>query len=280
MAVEFATKGLEKTHAIGRDFDRANSSRQKLVGKPLSAFRDADCRALTSNQIEATRLKQFCSLAPETIGLVRGGSTPVALVRITGPSFFAKPRGEWDWYRYRYPVQILGWYESDKERWPEIKFKAPTQGTFQLLTGNSKTRSAIEKWLRNLGVPKTERSDSADDSLPPEGFPEGQEYWTLHKGKERSAKLARLAKDRALKKYRRLACEVCGFDFSQRYGKAVGHGYIECHHTLPVKDLKPNQLTRLEDLALLCSNCHRMVHRRQPWLRRNHLSRLLERQKN
>jgi putative restriction endonuclease len=30
--------------------------------------------------------------------------------------------------------------------------------------------------------------------------------------------------------------------------------------------LKDGDTTRLEDLALLCANCHRMIHRASPWL--------------
>jgi 5-methylcytosine-specific restriction protein A len=60
-----------------------------------------------------------------------------------------------------------------------------------------------------------------------------------------------------------VACEVCGFDFAQRYG-ALGQDFIECHHVEPlhVGGEKPRSIN---DLALLCSNCHRMIHRKPPW---------------
>ncbi|MFD6887805.1 HNH endonuclease [Streptomyces sp. NPDC059957] len=56
-----------------------------------------------------------------------------------------------------------------------------------------------------------------------------------------------------------LQCTVCAFDFSSAYG-ALGDGYIEVHHTLPLHISGPRE-TRLSDLALLCANCHRMCHR-------------------
>ncbi|MES3091908.1 HNH endonuclease [Sphingomonas aerolata] len=59
-----------------------------------------------------------------------------------------------------------------------------------------------------------------------------------------------------------LACEVCGFDFEAAYG-GLGAGYIEVHHTKPVHMLTPGTKTKLADLALLCANCHRMMHRKQ-----------------
>jgi len=51
----------------------------------------------------------------------------------------------------------------------------------------------------------------------------------------------------------------------RRYGNR-GIGFIECHHTKPVSMLDGKSTTRIEDLALVCSNCHRMIHRTRPWM--------------
>jgi len=82
------------------------------------------------------------------------------------------------------------------------------------------------------------------------------------------------AKQLAFKKHGVLACEICGFNFKERYG-AIGDGYIECHHLVPISALQPAVKTKVKDLALLCSNCHRMVHRRRPWLSASDLASLL-----
>jgi 5-methylcytosine-specific restriction protein A len=42
-----------------------------------------------------------------------------------------------------------------------------------------------------------------------------------------------------------------------------GADYIECHHVDLLADTEVT-LTRLEDLALVCANCHRMLHRGDP----------------
>jgi 5-methylcytosine-specific restriction protein A len=68
-----------------------------------------------------------------------------------------------------------------------------------------------------------------------------------------------------LKSHQRLFCEACGLDFEQKYGER-GAGFIECHHTKPVSELEAGDSTKNADLVLLCSNCHRVVHRRKPWL--------------
>jgi len=56
-----------------------------------------------------------------------------------------------------------------------------------------------------------------------------------------------------------LACEACGFVFENAYGSR-GERYIEIHHLQPLS-VAGHSKTALEDLALLCANCHRMVHR-------------------
>ncbi|MEV6744057.1 HNH endonuclease [Streptomyces sp. NPDC051080] len=39
---------------------------------------------------------------------------------------------------------------------------------------------------------------------------------------------------------------------------------MECHHVLPLHVAGEGH-TKLSDLALICANCHRMIHRRAPW---------------
>jgi predicted HNH restriction endonuclease len=60
----------------------------------------------------------------------------------------------------------------------------------------------------------------------------------------------------------RLCCEVpgCGFDFESVYGD-IGRDFAEVHHLMPLSDMSSPTVTRLEDLAVVCSNCHRMIHR-------------------
>ena len=62
-----------------------------------------------------------------------------------------------------------------------------------------------------------------------------------------------------------MECEACGFDFQRTYGDR-GAGFIECHHIKALSTLTPGDRTRPDDLALVCSNCHRMIHCGSPWL--------------
>lgn len=94
---------------------------------------------------------------------------------------------------------------------------------------------------------------------------EGKILTRIHRTRERDPKLVKKKKDRALKEHGCLVCEACNFDFYKVYGEH-GRGYIECHHTVPLSNFEGQKTTKLKDLALLCANCHRMVHSKRKWL--------------
>jgi 5-methylcytosine-specific restriction enzyme A len=93
---------------------------------------------------------------------------------------------------------------------------------------------------------------------------EGRIKFREHRARERNAALISRKKRHAMAKLGRLACEVCGFDFLAAYG-TLGHGFMECHHVVPLS-VTGHTITTLRDLALVCPNCHRMLHRARPWL--------------
>lgn len=106
---------------------------------------------------------------------------------------------------------------------------------------------------------------SGDDEPGLQEAPEGKLLTRTHRFREREPKLVAECKKRALKLKGRLVCEACGFDFGKRYGEDAAH-IIDCHHTKPVHTLTEDGKTHVNDLELLCANCHRMVHSFKPWL--------------
>ena len=84
---------------------------------------------------------------------------------------------------------------------------------------------------------------------------EGKELFRQHRIRERDSTLTYRKKQNAIKNGK-LKCEVCEFSFQDIYEQ----DYIECHHKTPI--FKGERITKLEDLALVCSNCHRMLHRK------------------
>jgi 5-methylcytosine-specific restriction enzyme A len=58
-------------------------------------------------------------------------------------------------------------------------------------------------------------------------------------------------------------CVVCGFNFEAVYGER-GRDFIEVHHVKPLSTIGEEVvIDPKEDLVPLCSNCHRMIHRRK-----------------
>jgi 5-methylcytosine-specific restriction protein A len=109
-----------------------------------------------------------------------------------------------------------------------------------------------------------------DDPDTDEGTPEGRLLLRKHLYRERNPKKRQEKIDQHKKANNgKLACETCGFDFGAVYGDH-GDGYIECHHIVPLSE-SGETTTRLADLILICSNCHRMIHRRSPWLKPDEL---------
>jgi hypothetical protein len=93
-----------------------------------------------------------------------------------------------------------------------------------------------------------------------EEFEEGRTLLSLHKKTERNRELIKLVKIAKQNIRGNLSCEVCGFCFSEKYGDR-GDGYIEAHHIIPFRQLKGYRISTVDDFALVCSNCHRMLHR-------------------
>jgi 5-methylcytosine-specific restriction protein A len=106
---------------------------------------------------------------------------------------------------------------------------------------------------------------------------EGRLVTRVHRHRERDRKIVASKKRDVLKRLGRLECEACGFDFAKRYGKR-GEGFAECHHTKPLRDLVEATKITLNDLAIVCANCHRMIHAAAPWLAMEELRAIIARE--
>ena len=157
--------------------------------------------------------------------------------------------------QYKYIGQLeledLNYYESkDKE--------GVLRQSFQFIlkevdknTGRDKKRIRVKKTLL----------EGIDDLGSNVIVKEGKIKYRLHKSRERKGIYPKLKKEQHLKLYGFLSCEVCEFNFSEKYGER-GDGFIECHHNIPLSEIEEEKPTKLSDLTLLCSNCHRMIHRK------------------
>lgn len=105
-------------------------------------------------------------------------------------------------------------------------------------------------------------------------FPEGKIVERTHKARERNSQVVEMAKSNFKKKYGKLFCQVCDFDFEKTYGE-IGKDFIEGHHTIAVSEMPPDYKTKPEEIAMLCANCHRIVHKKRPWLTMSVIKNLL-----
>lgn len=105
-------------------------------------------------------------------------------------------------------------------------------------------------------------TDAELDELPVTGR-EGRERWRRHLHRERNRALVSSKKADVKQRTGRLACEACNHEFGRRYGPELAD-FCEVHHLVPLGAVDAERITRLEDLAVLCSNCHRAIHRLGP----------------
>ena len=98
-----------------------------------------------------------------------------------------------------------------------------------------------------------------DVDIHPGGGAEGHRRLVYHLQRERNKTVVKAKKKQAAS----LDCEICGFSFGEVYG-SVASNYCEAHHLRPLGEVERTTQTRMEDLAILCANCHRVVHLRNP----------------
>ncbi|MDQ3497115.1 MAG: HNH endonuclease [Actinomycetota bacterium] len=127
--------------------------------------------------------------------------------------------------------------------------------------------SAIPGYVR---VADSDASPSLDVDIHTVAATEGRRRLVLHLQRERNQAVV-CDKE---KQTASLDCQVCGFSFHCAYGSAASD-YCEVHHLLPLSEVEHTTRTRMEDLAILCANCHRVVHLKNPPYTLNQVTRLL-----
>jgi hypothetical protein len=106
------------------------------------------------------------------------------------------------------------------------------------------------------------RLSDVDDGVSVSGR-EGRKRWYRHLRRERDQALVKRKKRRVKADTGRLRCEACRFDFAEAFGPSL-EDFCEVHHRKPLSSEDGERDTPLEDLAVLCANCHRAIHRLGP----------------
>ena len=92
------------------------------------------------------------------------------------------------------------------------------------------------------------------------GVTEGERKLRAHYIRERAGKLRSLKLEQFLRNHGKFFCELCGEAVGGRYPSTLDHKIYEVHHRKPLAQADRPVQTALDDLALLCANCHRSVH--------------------
>lgn len=110
-----------------------------------------------------------------------------------------------------------------------------------------------------------QRKEIIDSDYKDLAIEEGYLAFATAKIRKRSRKLVEIAKE-YFSVDGDIRCSACNFSFELFYGPKLGKGFIEIHHLRPIflyeKDGEKHSIKNsLKNLAPLCSNCHRMIHR-------------------
>ncbi len=121
--------------------------------------------------------------------------------------------------------------------------------------------------MEEQGFKKEEISKEIDNDFSGIIIEEGAQQPREVKYRERSGKLRIVAISEFKKKGKgKLSCDVCGFNFEEKYGE-LGKDFIEIHHKEPVHEMdiaggKTPLNEALKKVAPVCPNCHRVIHRK------------------
>jgi len=129
----------------------------------------------------------------------------------------------------------------------------------------------IKERLQEVNALTTE--EVADDDFE---FSEGALLTRVHKLKERKPSVRRfLISNRQAKGG--VQCDVCGFKGATKVPELL-ESQFEAHHIVPLA-FEGKRRTKLSDMALLCANCHRLIHKaismKKTWISIDELKKLV-----
>ena len=159
---------------------------------------------------------------------------------------------------------ILGILPTTKSKIPELYETGNIISKYYPADGHLNEEELKEDLLALLSIYNRIPIEELDDHVAREedfeidfGGEEDPSRFKFHKRIERNASLAR-----KVKKFQGYRCKCCDMSFIEKYGE-IGKDFIEAHHLVPLSKLEGKKigLDIRTDFVVLCSNCHRMIHR-------------------
>lgn len=165
--------------------------------------------------------------------------------------WYADYISNWNWFKI-----TTKWIEYLKENIDILEY----------LVENDFEWNDIKDWLNKVYVltsKENKKIEIFDENII---IKEWIEKFRKVKIYERSNILRNRAIDFFKKEDWNLYCECCSFSFDLFYWNNISKNYIEIHHKRPIfqyewEDINKNIESALANLAPLCSNCHRMIHK-------------------
>ena len=158
----------------------------------------------------------------------------------------------------------LSGLNSNRERWNFI-----IKDNLLCVHANTNYSIDISPYINKL------ENDKIASQTKEHGVEEGNYKYAIHKQIERNSEFINNYKKLRKLKDPMLKCDICGFSFVEKYGD-IGDGFIEAHHKIPLSTLEESTITYQDDLILVCSNCHSMLHRSNPFLTIDQLTSILK----
>ncbi|WP_437832647.1 HNH endonuclease (plasmid) [Niallia taxi] len=164
-----------------------------------------------------------------------------------------------------YPIYVFVRNESKE------KFKYEGEFEFSIIKEEEKGRKyfilkrAIAEVHENalmeqLGFFENMEDDKDEISI------EGKKRLKQHYIRERDPKIVGKKIKSVLNSGNELHCYCCELDFEEFYGE-IGEGIICVHHKKPISEYEEvGEVTTLENLELVCYNCHRIIHRKKEYM--------------
>ena len=127
--------------------------------------------------------------------------------------------------------------------------RAPQGTVFRVTPQQAERLSSY--WLR--GIPSNLEPTTRE-------FTEGAVAYRRHKVRERSGSLraAKIADFQA--KHGRLYCQICNLEPRKDYPEELVASVLEIHHSRPLYEASSPRPTTLDELLVVCANCHRAIH--------------------
>lgn len=164
--------------------------------------------------------------------------------------------------------EIILFYRDKKGEHANYAFKY--LGRFQYISYKKDNPKRFTLHALDLGISDFGEQEKFEETVPEIELIKGTERTRVQTYYERNPRL----RSEALKLHG-TKCYACGFDFGEKYG-VHGEGFIEIHQLHPVtKNEGEKSINPINDLIPLCSNCHRMVHRKTEMLSIDELKSIL-----